>query len=129
MSLSYIQMGRFLRFTRSAMLEAMRNDYIRTAKAKGLSYRDVVWSHGFRNALIPLITVLALSFSTLFSGALITETVFDYQGVGKLVYDSIIANDFNVAMVSFIISVSMVLFMNLVADILYGVADPRITYK
>ncbi len=128
-SLAYLQIGRFVRFTRSAMLEAMRNDYIRTAKAKGMSYYTVIWKHGFRNALIPLITILTLSFSGLFSGALITESVFAYQGAGKLVYDSIIANDFNVAMVSFIISVTMVLIMNLLADILYGVVDPRISYK
>lgn len=70
-----------------------------------------------------------LSFSGLFSGAILTETVFAYQGVGKLVYDSIMANDYNVAMISFIISVSMVLLMNLLADILYGFADPRITYN
>ncbi len=128
LSLSIQQIGRFARFTRSAMLEAMRNDFIRTAKAKGLSRQVVVWRHGFRNALIPLITILALSFSSLFSGAILTETVFAYQGVGKLAYESIVANDFNVAMIAFIISVSMVLIMNLVADILYGVADPRITY-
>lgn len=128
-SLSIQQIGRFARFTRSAMLEAMRNDFIRTAKAKGLSRQRVIWQHGFRNALIPLITILALSFSSLFSGAILTETVFAYQGVGKLAYDSIIANDYNVAMVAFIISVSMVLLMNLVADILYGVADPRISYS
>jgi peptide/nickel transport system permease protein len=129
LSLSIQQIGRLVRFARSSMLEAMRNDYIRTAKAKGLSRNVIVWQHGFRNALIPLITVLALSLSGLFSGAVLTESVFSYQGVGKLVYDSVIANDFNVAMVSFIISVSMVLFMNLVADILYGFADPRIAYK
>lgn len=128
-SLSIQQIGRFSRFTRSAMLEAMRNDFIRTAKAKGLSRNTVIWQHGFRNALIPLITILALSFSGLFSGAILTETVFAYQGVGKLVYDSIIGNDYNVAMISFVISVSMVLIMNLVADILYGFADPRITYQ
>lgn len=128
-SLSIQQIGRFVRFTRSSMLEAMRNDFIRTAKSKGLSYHRVVWNHGFRNALIPLITILALSFSSLFSGALLTETVFAYQGVGKLVYDSIMANDFNVAMVSFIIGVSSVLLANLLADILYGFADPRISYN
>lgn len=128
-SLSIQQIGRFSRFTRSAMLEAMRNDFIRTAKAKGLSYHTVVWRHGFRNALIPLITIFAISISSLFSGALITETLFAYQGVGRLIYESIMANDFNVAMVSFIISVSMVLVMNLVADILYGVVDPRISYS
>lgn len=129
LSLSIQQIGRFSRFTRSAMLEAMRNDFIRTAKAKGLSHQIVVWRHGFRNALIPLITIFALSISSLFSGALITETLFAYQGAGRLIYESIMANDFNVAMVSFVISVSMVLIMNLVADICYGVADPRIAYN
>lgn len=129
LSLSIQQIGRFSRFTRSAMLEAMRNDFIRTARAKGLSRRTVIWNHGFRNALIPLITILALSFSGLFSGAILTETVFAYQGVGKLVYDSIIGNDYNVAMISFVISVSMVLLMNLLADLLYGFADPRISYQ
>lgn len=129
LSLSIQQIGRFSRFTRSAMLEAMRNDFIRTARAKGLSRNRVIWKHAFRNALIPLITILALSFSGLFSGAILTETVFAYQGVGKLVYDSIIGNDYNVAMISFVISVSMVLLMNLVADIAYGFADPRISYQ
>lgn len=128
LSLSIQQIGIFVRFTRSAMLEAMRNDFIRTAKAKGLPRKLIIWRHGFRNALIPLITILAISFSGLFSGAILTETVFAYQGVGKLVYDSIIGNDYNVAMISFIISVSMVLIMNLLADILYGFADPRISY-
>ncbi len=128
-SLSLQQIGQFVRFSRSAMSEAMRNDFVRTARAKGLSNQTVIWKHAFRNALIPLITVVALSFSTVFSGAVLTETVFSYQGVGKLVYDSIISNDYNVAMISFIISVTMVLVMNLVADILYGVADPRISYK
>jgi peptide/nickel transport system permease protein len=129
LSLSIQQIGRFSRFTRSAMLEAMRNDFIRTARAKGLSRQTVIWKHGFRNALIPLITILALSFSGLFSGAILTETVFAYQGVGKLVYDSIIGNDYNVAMISFVISVSMVLLMNLMADIFYGFADPRISFQ
>jgi len=128
-SLAYLEIGTFVRYTRSAMLEAMRNDYIRTARAKGLTRQAVIWKHGFRNALLPLITIVTLSLSGVFSGALITETVFAYQGVGKLVYDSIIANDFNVAMVSFIISVTMVLLMNLLADILYGFADPRISFK
>ncbi len=129
LSLSVQQIGSFVRYARSSMMETLRNDYIRTARAKGLDSHTVIWRHAFRNALIPLITILALSFSGLFSGALLTETVFAYQGVGKLVYDSIIANDYNVAMISFIISVSMVLLMNLLADILYGFADPRITYS
>jgi peptide/nickel transport system permease protein len=128
-SLSLQQIGRFVRFSRSAMMEALHLDFIRTAKAKGLSRSTVLWKHAFRNALIPLITIVTLSFSGIFSGAILTETVFSYQGVGKLVYDSIIGNDFNVAMVACIISVSMVLTMNLLADILYGFADPRISYS
>lgn len=127
-SLSSLQIGMFVRYTRSSMIEALRFDFIRTARAKGLSQFQTVINHAFRNALLPLITVVALSMSSLFSGAIITETVFSYQGVGKLLYDAIIGNDFNVAMVSFMISVGMVLLMNLVADILYGIADPRISY-
>ncbi len=129
LSLSILQIGVYVRYARGSMLDVMRLDFIRTARAKGLSHHVVIWKHAFRNALIPMITVVALSLSSVFSGALLTETVFAYQGVGKLVYDSIMGNDFNVAMVSFIISVSMVLIMNLVADILYGFVDPRITYE
>lgn len=129
LSLSIQSIGRFSRFTRSAMLEAMRNDFIRTAKAKGLSRQVVIWVHGFRNALIPLITIVALSLSSIFSGALITEQLFAYPGIGRLLYSSIISNDYNVAMISFMISVTMVLLMNLIADLLYGVVDPRVSYK
>jgi peptide/nickel transport system permease protein len=129
LSLSIQEIGSFVRYARGSMLEVMRLDFIRTAKAKGLSRHVVIWKHAFRNALIPMITIVALSLSTIFSGALLTETVFAYQGVGKLVYDSIMGNDFNVAMISFIISVSMVLVMNLVADILYGFVDPRISFE
>lgn len=129
MSLAYLQIGTFVRYTRSSMLEALRNDYVRTAKAKGLARPVVIWGHAFRNALIPLVTIVTLSLSGVFSGALITESVFAYQGIGKLVFDSIVSNDFNVAMVSFMISMIMVLLMNLVADILYGVVDPRISFK
>jgi peptide/nickel transport system permease protein len=129
LSLSFISIGTFVRYTRAAMIDAMSNDYIRTARAKGLSWDRVLIVHGFRNALIPLITVVTLSFSTLFSGAIITETVFAYDGVGRLVFLSIQRNDFNVAMVAFMISVSWVLLMNFAADLLYGLADPRITYS
>ena len=129
LSISIRSIGGFSRFARSSMLEAMRNDFIRTAQAKGMSNQVVIWKHGFRNALIPLVTIIAISISSIFSGALITETLFAYPGVGRLLYTAIIGNDFNVAMVSFIISVSMVLIMNLAADLLYGVVDPRISYK
>ena len=111
------------------MLQSLRNDYMRTAWAKGLAPSRVIFMHGFRNALLPVVTVIAVSFSGIFSGTLITETVFAYQGVGRLIFDSIIGNDFNVAMCSFIISCLAVLIGNLVADICYAYLDPRIVYK
>ncbi len=127
-SLTLMSIGSFVRFTRAAMLDVLRQDYMRTARAKGLNRWQVIIRHGLRNALIPLITIISLSMSTLFSGAVITETVFAYQGVGHLILEAINGNDYNVAMVSFMISVAMVLIMNLVADVLYACADPRISY-
>lgn len=129
LSLTALQTGSFVRYTRSAMLEVLSQDYLRTAKSKGISNKRVLFIHALKNALIPIITIISISSSSLFSGAIITETIFAYQGVGKLTYDSIIGNDYNVAMISFIISIAMVLFMNLVADILYAFADPRISYQ
>jgi peptide/nickel transport system permease protein len=128
-SLSAQTIASWIRFTRASMIETMRNDYIRTATAKGLARSEVVRMHGFRNALIPVVTVIAVSFSFLFSGAVITETVFSYQGIGKLMFDSIMGNDFNVAMCAFVISCFAVLMMNLLADICYAWLDPRISYK
>ena len=129
LSLMAQQMGVFARYARSTMLEVIEEDYIRTARAKGLRYSKIIYVHAFKNALISLITVVSISFSYIFSGAIITETIFAYQGVGRLVYDSIMSNDFNVAMISFSITIVMVLAFNLVADILYAVVDPRISYK
>jgi peptide/nickel transport system permease protein len=128
-ALSCLTIAGWVRYTRSAMLETMRMDFIRTAKAKGLRFREVVVRHGLRNALLPVVTVIALQVPLLVSGAIITETVFSYQGVGKLMYDSIIGNDFNVAMCSFIITCLMVLVMNVVADVLYAYLDPRISLR
>ena len=128
-TLSLLTVASWVRFTRSKMLETMRSDYVRTARAKGLSERRVIYMHGLRNALIPIITIVALGFSGIFSGAVITETVFAYQGAGKLIFDAIYANDYNLAMCSFIIGCLSVLVMNLVCDILYAYVDPRISYS
>jgi peptide/nickel transport system permease protein len=122
-------MAVYVRFTRGAMIEVMRQDYIRTARAKGLGERRVVSVHAFRNALIPLVTIVAIAMGNVFGGAIITEQVFAYQGVGKLVYESIIGNDFRVAMVAFNLTIAAVLIMNLIADISYAFLDPRIAYK
>jgi len=89
----------------------------------------VVWGHAFRNALVPVITVVALSFGSLFSGALITETMFAYPGMGKLIYDAILGNDFNLALAGLLFATLLVLLSNLAADIAYAAADPRISYR
>jgi peptide/nickel transport system permease protein len=128
-TLSLLTVAVWVRYTRAKMVETMRFDYIRTARAKGLTENRVIYRHGLRNALIPVVTVVALGFSGIFSGAVITETVFAYQGAGKLIFDAIFANDYNMAMCSFIITSFLVLFMNLVADLLYAYLDPRISYS
>ncbi len=128
-SLSCLTIASWVRYTRASMMETLRFDYIRTARAKGLPRRQIIVRHALRDALLPVVTVVALSVPVVVSGAIITETVFAYQGVGKLMYDSIMGNDFNVAMCSFVISCFMVLFMNLFADIAYAYLDPRIRYQ
>ena len=129
LTLSLLEIASWARYTRSSMLETLRMDFIRTAKAKGLSSEEVIVRHALGNALLPVVTVVAMNFSIVFSGAIITETVFAYQGVGLLMYNSIMGNDFNVAMCCFIMICSVVLFMNLVADLLYAYLDPRISYS
>jgi peptide/nickel transport system permease protein len=128
-ALSCLTIAGWVRYTRASMLETMRLDFIRTARAKGLDWKRIVAKHGFRNALLPIVTVVALDIPTVVSGAVITETVFAYQGVGKLMFDSIIGNDFNVAMCAFILESFVVLAMSLIADIAYAYLDPRITYQ
>ena len=127
-ALTLLTMGRIIRFTRSAMIEALRQDYIRTAKAKGLGPAGVVVGHAMQNAMIPVVTVLALDFGTLFSGALVIEQIFSYQGMGKLIYDSILGSDFNVALVGLLFATILTLASNLGADLIYGWLDPRISY-
>ncbi len=128
-TLSIASIGSLTRYVRSAMMEVLRNDYIRTARAKGLSQSTIVFKHALRNAMIPVVTIIALSFGTLFSGALITETMFSYLGMGKLIYDSIIGNDFNMALVSLLFATALVLASNLLADLIYAWLDPRIHYR
>jgi len=128
-TLSVATVGGLTRFVRASMMEVMRDDYIRTARAKGLPRRVVVFKHALRNAMIPVVTILALSFGSLFSGALITETMFSYLGMGKLIYDSIIGNDYNMALISLLFATGLVLASNMAADLCYGWLDPRVSYK
>jgi peptide/nickel transport system permease protein len=128
LTLTMLTVGGVLRFTRSAMLETLRQDYIRTARAKGLSASGVVMGHALRNAMIPVVTILALNFGTLFSGSMIVEQMFAYQGMGKMIYDAIIGNDFNLALVGLLFATLLTLLSNLGADVVYAWLDPRISY-
>ena len=125
-TLTLAQTGGFTRFVRASMIEALRMDHVRTARAKGASEARVVLVHGFRNALIPVVTVLALNFGALFGGALLTETMFAQPGMGKLIYDSVLGNDFNLALAGLLFATAMTLLCNLAADLAYGWLDPRI---
>ena len=129
LTLSAASVGGFTRFVRASTMETMRQDYIRTARAKGLPESRVVFKHALRNALIPVVTIMALSFGGLFSGALITETMFSYLGMGKLIYDSILGNDFNLALVGLLFATLLTLLANLAADVCYAWLDPRISYR
>jgi peptide/nickel transport system permease protein len=128
-TLTLASVGGYLRYMRGSMIEALRQDYVRTALAKGASPGRVLWGHALRNAVIPVITIIALSFGSLFSGALITEQMFGYPGMGGLIYAAIQGNDFNVALAALLFATVLVLLSNLAADIAYAAADPRITYR
>ena len=108
------------------MLEVLRQDYVRTARAKGLAERLVISKHAFRNALIPFITLAVGIIPALFGGAIITETIFSWPGLGRLFYDSLVRSDYPVSMAILLISTVLTLFSFLLADILYTVVDPRI---
>ncbi len=128
-TLSLASLAGHTRFMRASMIEVLRQDFVRTALAKGVSKRRMVYGHALRNAMLPLVTILALDFGALFSGALVTETVFAYLGMGKLIFDSIMGNDFNMALVALLLATFVVLLGNFLADIGYAVLDPRISYR
>jgi peptide/nickel transport system permease protein len=126
-TLTIASLAGYARFLRAALIEAMRQDYIRTARAKGNSERRVLLAHALRNALNPVVTVVALSFGSLFSGALITETMFAYPGMGKLIYDAVMGNDYNLALAALLFATLVTLVANLAADVAYAGLDPRIS--
>ena len=117
------------RYTRSSMLEVIRQDYIRTAKAKGVSEETVYYKHGLRNALLPTITIFGFMIPGLIGGSIIMETVFAWPGIGQLAYQAILARDYPVLMTLNTIAAVLTLVGNFIADILYGIADPRIRYE
>jgi peptide/nickel transport system permease protein len=117
------------RFMRSSLLEVLRQDYLTTARAKGLSEKVVIGRHALKNALIPVVTIIAITMPRVIGGSTVVETVFAYPGVGRLLYTSIMGNDYVVAMAVVMIIAVAVVFFNLLADILYGWLDPRIRYQ
>ncbi len=126
--LALFQTGSLTRFVRAAMMENLPADYARTARAKGLSEQVVVLRHVFRNSMIPVVTLLALGVPTIFTGAIVTEQIFRINGIGELLIKSIQNSDTPVVMAITFIFAVLVVFFNLVADVLYGVLDPRIRY-
>ena len=127
-SLALISYAAWSRYQRAAMLEVMNSDYVRLARAKGLSRRRVMVKHALRNALIPLTTVTALDLAAIISGAVVTETVFQWRGMGDLLLTAIRANDTYVVMAWLLVTATVVIGFNLIADLLYAVLDPRIRY-
>jgi len=128
-ALGTIPMSIIARMTRSSMLEVLRQDYIRTARAKGLSEWLVILKHALKNAFLPVLTVIGLQFGYLLGGAVMTETVFSWPGVGRYIYQAIMARDFPVVQGSITVIALIFVLINLIVDILYTVVDPRIRYQ
>lgn len=127
-TLAVVGIGGYSRFMRTSMLDVLHQDFIRTAKAKGLERKKVVFKHAFRNALLPIITALALELAGLAGGAVITETIFSWGGIGYLFYTQLVASDYATVQALLMIGALSILLGNLLADVTYAVVDPRIRY-
>jgi peptide/nickel transport system permease protein len=127
-TLGLLSIASWLLYIRASMLEVIRQDYIRTAYAKGLDGRVVVYGHAFRNALLPLVTLIGLSLPDLFGGAFIIEFIFSWNGMGRLAVNAATSSDYTVIMGAFLLFAVMTLLANLLSDVMYAVLDPRIHY-
>jgi len=127
--LSFVNVAGLSRYVRSSMLEVLKQDYVRTAWAKGLSQRTVILRHALRNALIPVITIVTLGLPALFGGAIITETVFNYFGMGKLYFEAVSQLDIPLVMGFLLVNVILIVLANIMADVLYAAIDPRIRFS
>jgi len=128
-ALSTIPMAIIARISRSTMLEVMRSDYIRTAKAKGLRMFWVIYKHSLKNAVIPIITIIGLQTGLLLGGAILTETIFSWPGIGRYIYEAIGFRDYPVIQSGILVVALFFVFINLIVDLLYAVVDPRIKYR
>ncbi len=123
---AFVSMAGLSRYARSSMIEVLRQDYIRTARAKGLTERAVLFRHGLRNALLPIVTILGLSLPDLIGGSVIAETIFSVPGMGRLFYEAVMARDYPVVMALVTVGAVLTMLGNCLADVLYAVVDPRI---
>jgi peptide/nickel transport system permease protein len=128
-TLTLASLGSYTRYVRAAMGEALAQHHIRTARAKGAGEARVVLRHALPSAMLPLVTILALSFGSLVSGALVTETMFAYPGMGKLVFDAVMGNDYNLALAALLFAAATAMVANLAADLAYAWLDPRVSYR
>jgi peptide/nickel transport system permease protein len=126
--LAVASIAQYSRYMRAAMLEVINSDYVRTARAKGVNERRVIMKHAFRNALIPLATVVALNLGTVLGGAVVTETVFSLDGMGLYFITNLVEGDPYPVMAWLMVTAVMIVFFNLVADVVYGYLDPRVRY-
>jgi peptide/nickel transport system permease protein len=129
LALSTVPMAIVMRMTRGAMIEVMHQDYVRTARAKGLRDRVVVGGHAFRNALLPVVTIVGLQVGTLLSGAILTETIFSWPGIGRWVYESIQLRDYPVVQSMTLVIAVVFVLTNLLVDLSYAWLDPRVRYR
>jgi peptide/nickel transport system permease protein len=127
-ALGAVELAVWARYIRSSVLEVIRQDYVRTAQAKGLRERAVLYGHAFRNALLPLVTLVGLTLPDLFGGALFIETIFNWNGIGRLSYNAAISSDYTLIMGTVLMFATLTLLANLVADVTYAILDPRIRY-
>jgi peptide/nickel transport system permease protein len=127
-TLSFVGIGHYVRYLRASMLETIGQDYIRTARAKGLAERKVVLRHALKNAAIPIVTVAAVDLPELFVGALVTEQIFGWPGMGRLFWDAATRADYPILMGILSVSATLIVLANLLADVTYGYLDPRIRY-
>lgn len=127
-TLAFVGAAHYVRYLRASMLETISQDYVRTARAKGLAERVVVGRHALKNAAIPLVTVAALDLPELFVGALVTETIFGWPGMGRLYWDAATRSDYPIIMGILTVSAGLIILANLIADVMYAYLDPRIRY-
>jgi peptide/nickel transport system permease protein len=126
LTLSLVYLAQYSRLSRSSMLDVLGSDFIRTARAKGLADRVVMYKHALRNALLPVVTVLGLQFGNVMAGAILVETVFNWPGLGRLAFDSVLRRDYPTILGVLLFSSIVVIVMNIVTDLAYRMIDPRI---